>query len=338
VSGVLGLAVQPLQQARQAVEQVTGAAPSAIHALRDLVDAVDLTAVTTAVQRALQPVVDTLDAIEAAVGTAEDAIRGVCQGIQAGLQTVADAVGAAAATITAGLGKAKALLDGLHLQDLAAALSTALTGVAATLASAQLSPYFDSAISVIDTGTSVINAVPFGLLVVDLRVAASTTDPGPRHPVLGDVQLAELAVSRTSVAAPGPALFAVRQALGVDPLTPGGPNFLYVRVRNLGTADLGRCGRGSRPAPAARRRRRRPGEGRGRAGVVPRPGRRPGIRRPPRRRAAPGLGDVGKAAERAHRRTHERVDLTRNGRDYVLLLSADEMARIMAEGRQARAQ
>ncbi|WP_380168398.1 hypothetical protein [Jannaschia sp. R86511] len=169
VSGVLGVATAPLEQARQGIETVAGTATSAIRALRDLVTEVDLGAVSTAVQVALQPVVDTLDAVEEAVGAAEAVITQVCQNIVGGLEAVADEVEQATATVRAGLDRARALLAELNLQDLADALRTELTQVAAVLAAAQLSPYFDTAVDVIDTGTEVIDAVPFGMLPTDVQ-------------------------------------------------------------------------------------------------------------------------------------------------------------------------
>ncbi|WP_380168400.1 hypothetical protein [Jannaschia sp. R86511] len=77
-----------------------------------------------------------------------------------------------------------------------------------------------------------------GTPTVDLRVADSTAGPGRHDPVLGDAHLAELAVTTAAVAAAGrPGLLQVRPAIRPDRLVVGGPNFLYVRVRNLGTAD-----------------------------------------------------------------------------------------------------
>lgn len=71
---------------------------------------------------------------------------------------------------------------------------------------------------------------------VDLRVAASTSDPGSTHAVLGGAALAELASGAPGMPAPDrDALFSVRTALGDDRLTIGSPNSLYLRVRNTGT-------------------------------------------------------------------------------------------------------
>lgn len=80
--------------------------------------------------------------------------------------------------------------------------------------------------------------VTAGTPVVDLRLAGSTAGAGRHDPVLGDSHLAELSAEGAAVpAADRLRRFAVRTALGADRLTTGGPNFLYVRVRNLGTAD-----------------------------------------------------------------------------------------------------
>ncbi|NEA30681.1 hypothetical protein [Streptomyces sp. SID13031] len=169
VTGVTDLVVGPLDEVRLAVESVAGTISSAIRTVRQLVDEVDLTSVAEAVQRAMQPVIDTLDAIEAAVGTAEEVLLEVCGNIEAGLQEVAGAVTAAAGEVREALGRVDAALDALHLADLAENLRTELGSISAALGAAQLTPYFDAANDVIDTGAQVIDAVPFGLLPTDVQ-------------------------------------------------------------------------------------------------------------------------------------------------------------------------
>ena len=163
------LALGPLDAVRETVETVANGAASAIRSIRDIVTEVDLRQVSDAVRRALQPVVDTLDAIEGAIDTAQSVIVEVAGNITAGLETVAGEVEVAATTVTTALGTVRSALDELHLADLAENLRTGLSGVAAQLASAQLTPYFDTAIDVIDTGAAVIDAVPFELLPTDVQ-------------------------------------------------------------------------------------------------------------------------------------------------------------------------
>jgi len=169
IEDLAGLALEPLESVRRMVEEIAGTVTSAIRALRGLVDEVDLSGVADAVRSALQPVVDTLDAIEAAVSTAEDTIRQVCEGLTDGLAVVGDAVSTAADAVREALGRVRSALTALGLAELADALSGELATVSALLASAQLSPYFDTAIDVIDTGAEVIEAVPFGLLPTDVQ-------------------------------------------------------------------------------------------------------------------------------------------------------------------------
>ena len=169
VTDVTDLVVGPLDEVRLAVESVSGTISSAIRSVRQLVDEVDLSSVAEAVQRAMQPVIDTLDAIEAAVGTAEDVLLEVCGNIEDGLQVVADAVGDAAEEVRTALGRVSGALDELKLADLAETLRTELGAISAALGAAQLTPYFDTANDVIDTGAQVIDAVPFGLLPTDVQ-------------------------------------------------------------------------------------------------------------------------------------------------------------------------
>jgi hypothetical protein len=169
VAQVTDLVVHPLNDVRLAVESVAGTVASAIRTLRQLVGEVDLTAVAQAVERALRPVIDTLDAIEAAIGAAEGALREVCANIVAGLQKVAGSVGRTAKDVTDALGRVEGALTALHLTQLAEDLRTGLDTASARLRAAQLTPYFDTANQVIDTGAQVIGAVPFGLLPTSVQ-------------------------------------------------------------------------------------------------------------------------------------------------------------------------
>ena len=163
------LAVGPLNEVRRSVETVANAAASSIRSIREIVTEVDLQAVTDAIHRSIQPVVDTLDAVELAIGDAQAVLVDVANNITAGLGVVAGRVSTAASTVAAALATVRDALGELHLADLASGLEAELSSVAAQLAAAQLTPYFDTAISVIDTGASVIDAVPFELLPADVQ-------------------------------------------------------------------------------------------------------------------------------------------------------------------------
>jgi hypothetical protein len=169
VQRVGALALEPLTAVRRMIEAVSGTLASAVRALRQLVDEVDLTAVADAVTRALQPVVDTLDAIEQAIDAASEMLARVCANITTGLGKVADEVTDAAKQVREALGRVRGLLDDLHLADLTERLRTGLGSVSAGLASAQVTPYFDAAIEVIDTGADIIDAVPFTLLPTEVQ-------------------------------------------------------------------------------------------------------------------------------------------------------------------------
>ena len=207
------LALEPLRQVQRAVEAVAGTVSSAIGALGGLVAEVDLRSVADAVTRALQPVIDTLDAVEDAVGVAADVLEQVCANLATGLGAVADEVTAGATTVRDALGRVRTALQQLKLAELAETLRTRLGAVAAALGSAQLAPYFDTAIEVIDAGTDVIDAVPFELLPTDVQ--QEVVDLGKPIKQLDlqqveDVLRAELAAIRTSLRAD--ALDAIEQA------------------------------------------------------------------------------------------------------------------------------
>ncbi|MCA1654978.1 MAG: hypothetical protein LC635_00585 [Pseudonocardiaceae bacterium] len=169
IQQVLGLALDPLAAATRAVETVGTEVAAAIRAVRAVVDELDLAPVADAIRRVLAPVVDALGAIEGAVATAEDTLRTVCEAITGGLGEVAGSVEEAANTVRDALAPVRTTLAGLDLTGLTERLRAGLTSVASALAAAQLSPYFDAAIDVIDTTAGVIDAVPFGLLPTDVQ-------------------------------------------------------------------------------------------------------------------------------------------------------------------------
>ena len=163
------MALGPLDQVTLAIQGVADGAASAIRTVRQIVDEVDLSAVADSLQVVLQPVIDTLDAIESAVGDAQETLEDVAGGITETLGDVADAVAVAAGTVRDALEAVSIFLGGLDLDGLAERVGSGLRAVSAALASAQLTPYFDTAIDVIDTGADVIDAVPFEMLPTDVQ-------------------------------------------------------------------------------------------------------------------------------------------------------------------------
>jgi hypothetical protein len=169
VRSVLTDVMAPLTALTQALESVGTEVGSAIRSVRGIVDEVDLRPVADAVRRAVQPVVDALEVVEQGVSAVESTLRDVATAITTALAPVSEVVSAARQTVAAALGTARGALEALHLQDLADRLAAALQAVAQALAAAALSPYFDSAIDVIDTATGVVDAVPFSLLPTDVQ-------------------------------------------------------------------------------------------------------------------------------------------------------------------------
>ena len=163
------LALEPLDEVRQAIEEIAGRITSAIHTLRDLVDQVDLQGVADAIRQALSPVVDTIEAVSQAIDVAQQAITGACTAIENTLSAISSDVRTAAQDVKDALGRVRQALEQVHVADIAAAVRTEIGKVVDALASAQLKPYFDTAIEVIDTGTQVINAVPFSMLPTDVQ-------------------------------------------------------------------------------------------------------------------------------------------------------------------------
>ncbi len=169
VTDLADLALRPLTELRTALAGVEAEVTGALHSLRGVVDELDLTPVANALTSLLAPVTTLLDTVGDEIAGAQAQLTAMATGIADALGDVADLVGEAAGTVTGSLGEVAGALDDLHLQDLADALAGALRSVAATLASAQLSPYFDAAIDVISTAADVVEQVPFGMLPTDVQ-------------------------------------------------------------------------------------------------------------------------------------------------------------------------
>lgn len=169
LTDLAALAVAPLTQFREVVARLEGEVTGGLRALRGVVGEIDLAPVASAVHEALRPVTDLLDGIEQEVAGAQATLTQIAQDVADGLDDLAETVGGVAGDLTTGLGEVDAALGELGLDQLAAALSEALRTVADALGSAELSPYFDTAIEVIGTAADVVGAIPFGMLPTDLQ-------------------------------------------------------------------------------------------------------------------------------------------------------------------------
>ena len=169
VTDLASLALRPITELQRALAAVESEVTGALQGLRGLVGELDLAPLTGAIDSALRPVTEVLDGVATEVVAAEATLEEVATTITTALDQVAGFVQDAATHVTGALEAVGGALEALPLQELGDTLSDELRKVADALGSAQLSPYFDAAIDVIDTIAEVVDAVPFGLLPTDVQ-------------------------------------------------------------------------------------------------------------------------------------------------------------------------
>jgi hypothetical protein len=151
-------------EAAQRIIDVKLAVASALQQVSDAVRSVPLDSVAAAIRSgadavggALEEVTDVLGSIDAALGTAVDA-----------LQSALDEAETAVKTFTAGIeavfADAAEFVDGLHLDQVSGQIADGINGFSATIAKADLAPYFNTASGAIDIAADVVEKVPFSLL------------------------------------------------------------------------------------------------------------------------------------------------------------------------------
>lgn len=169
VAGAADVVLTPMRLFQEAVAGVEGQVTGALQSLRGVLDEIDLTPVQAAVEATVRPVTELLDAVADEIAAAQATLTEVATAISTALSEVSGVVSGAAGDVEVALSAVDAALTALKLDELGETLSAALRTVAAALGSAQLSPYFDTAIEVISTAADVIDAVPFGLLPTDVQ-------------------------------------------------------------------------------------------------------------------------------------------------------------------------
>lgn len=146
------------------ITQVTTAIRGALEQVRQAVAALPLGEIERAVQSALAPVSNAMDAIGQLVGTVEDALKTAAQTVTSALQDVEKAVDTATADLEQLFHAAREFVNQLHLDQAGGEIAGNIHGFADTLAKAQMKPYFDTASSTVDATASVIGALPLGML------------------------------------------------------------------------------------------------------------------------------------------------------------------------------
>ncbi|MBL8481485.1 MAG: hypothetical protein JNJ60_04775 [Rhodocyclaceae bacterium] len=169
ITSGLNTLTAPLRQVQNVLDSVMAALRGALDQVRAAVAALPLDDLANTLQQFVAPIAQALDAVRALV-----------EGIEAALQAAADATGAALGQVDGALdafkqqidaffGEARSAVEQVNLDQAVGAVAGEVRKFADLLAQAQMQPYFDAAVSAIDTATDVVEAVPFDLLPESMK-------------------------------------------------------------------------------------------------------------------------------------------------------------------------
>jgi hypothetical protein len=169
VSNGLAAALAPLHEVEAIANQVTATIRSAFQTAQQAISSIDLRPVTQAIHMAVQPAVDALHDLDQLIGAAQTDLETLANDLTTALTGLRQVLDDTAGKIHDAFNGVKQTVDGLHLEDLQATVQNELQSVANTLETAQLKPYFDTAIQALDTAKTVVAAVPVSLLPDDTK-------------------------------------------------------------------------------------------------------------------------------------------------------------------------
>jgi len=169
IANGLNTVLAPLREVETLANQATAVIKSAFQTAQQAIASIDLRPVTEAIHTAVQPVVDALHDLEQLIGAAQAELETLANDVTSALTALETTFDAAATTIHDAFAGVAATVDGLHIDQLQNTIQQDLQAVATTLESAQVQPYFDTAIQALGTAKSVVAAVPVSLLPDDTR-------------------------------------------------------------------------------------------------------------------------------------------------------------------------
>ena len=162
-------ALDVVRRVRDAVEQVVVTVRAAIDSVTSLIESVDLGALTDAITSVLDPVTEVIDTITGLIDGAQATIETASGTVVDAMDAVRSSMEAAASVVGAAFGRVQTALDALNLAALQATLEGGIQPIADALAAAQVRPFFDTAVDVVDTTADIVGAVPLGLLPDDAK-------------------------------------------------------------------------------------------------------------------------------------------------------------------------
>lgn len=159
----------PIRAIEHVALQVVAAIRSAFQQVQTALDAVDLSSLQAAFNTVLGPVSQAIDGISSLIGGAQSAIQTAASATLGVIDPVQTALDSARDTIHTAFASLASAIEALGLADLSTSLRQGVGTVADALHAAQVGPVFDVAAGAINTGASLLGAVPKALLPDDVR-------------------------------------------------------------------------------------------------------------------------------------------------------------------------
>jgi len=159
----------PVEKVAEALDRVVASIRSALETVRQAVASLPFDSIVHTVQSVLAPVNQVLDFIGDLVDHVEDALHLVVPPVQTGIANAEKAIDDFKRDVLGVLDGAADLLDELQLDQVIGKVADNVRGLANTIAQAQMTPYFDTAVDVIGTTADVFEALPLDLLPDNIK-------------------------------------------------------------------------------------------------------------------------------------------------------------------------
>lgn len=159
----------PLRDANQLIAGVTVTLRGALDQVRAAVAGLPFDAVADALRTFLEPITRVLDAITALLGEIEAALRAAAMATTTALNEIDGALTTFKNSIDALFADARRVVEDVSIDEVLGGISQGIQELSDLIAQAQMQPYFDAAITAINAATTVVSAVPFGLLPESMK-------------------------------------------------------------------------------------------------------------------------------------------------------------------------
>ena len=159
----------PLREANRLVAEATVALRAALDQVRAAVAALPFQAVADALRTFLAPIAQVLDAIRALLAEIESALNTAAGAATTALNQIDGALTTFKNAIDGLFAQAKTAVESVKIEEVLGAVGQNVQAFADLLGQAQMQPYFDTAAGAINAATSVVSAVPFGLLPESMK-------------------------------------------------------------------------------------------------------------------------------------------------------------------------